>query len=193
MLNCDPVTTNMADEIRRIGLNFEDAEKGVHGVEAMVESHTASISQLINAVHNSEHSAVSSTSTGEAREAKVPATEVRRTAANLEITSAQVATLTGQMHHWETMPEPELAKVEALELQVRLLMTRLEQSEHEVHALREEIRSRHHGAPPERDAARFSCHWRIGKKTGLLGEQISIIEACGYASGECNWDPDNEA
>ena len=39
-------------------------------------------------------------------------------AANLESTSAQVATLTGRMHHWETMPKPELAKVEALELQV---------------------------------------------------------------------------
>ena len=49
-----------------------------------------------------------------------------------------MATLTGRMHHWETMFKPELAKVEALELQVRLLMTRLEQSEHEVHALREE-------------------------------------------------------
>ena len=31
MLNCDRVTTNMAEEIRRIGLNFEDAEKRVHG------------------------------------------------------------------------------------------------------------------------------------------------------------------
>ena len=86
VLNCDRVTTNMAEEIRRIGLNFEDAEKRVHGVEA---------------------------------------------------------------HHWETMPKPELAKVEALELQVRLLMTRFEQSEHEVHALREEIRTRPHGGPPE--------------------------------------------
>ena len=32
---------------------------------------------------------------------------------------------------------------------MRLLMTRLEQSEHEVHALRKEIRSRPHGGPPE--------------------------------------------
>ena len=139
VLNCDQVTTNMAQKIRRIGLNFEDAKKQVHGVEAMVESHKASISQLIHRVHNLEHPAVASKSTEEVGEAKVPATEVRRIAANLEITSAQVATLTGQMHHWGTMPKPELAKVEALELQVRLRMTRLEQSEHEVHALREEI------------------------------------------------------
>ena len=69
------------------------------------------------------------------------ATEVICIAANLEITSAQVATLPGQMHHLEIMPKPQLAKVEALEFQVRLLMTRLEQSEHEVHALRGEIRT----------------------------------------------------
>ena len=79
----------------------------------------------------------------------VTATEVRRIAANLESTSAQVATLTGRMHHRETIPKLELAKVEALELQVRLLMTRLEQSEHEVHSLREEIRTRTHGGPPQ--------------------------------------------
>ena len=113
VLNCDRVTTNMVEEIRRIGLNFEDAEKRVHGVEAMAESHKASISKLINWVHNLEHPAVLSTSTGEAGEAKVPATEVRRISANLEVPSAQVATLTGQMHHWETMPKPELAKVNA--------------------------------------------------------------------------------
>ena len=149
VLNCDRVTTNMAEGIRRIGSNFEDAEKRVHGVEAMPESHKISISQFISRVHNLKHPAVSSTSTGEAGEAKVPTTEVRRIAANLEITSAEVAKLTGQMHHWETMPKPELARVEALELQVRLLMTRLAQSEHEVHALREEIRTRPHGGPPE--------------------------------------------
>ena len=34
VLNCDRVTTNMAEENRRIGLNFGDAEKQVHGVEA---------------------------------------------------------------------------------------------------------------------------------------------------------------
>ena len=38
VLNCDRVTTNMAEEIRRIGLNFEDAEKRVHGVEAMAKA-----------------------------------------------------------------------------------------------------------------------------------------------------------
>ena len=95
VLNCDRVTTNMAEEIWRIGLNVEDAEKQVHSVEAMVESHKASISQLINAVHNLEHPAVSSTSTGKVGEATVPATEVRRKAANPKSTSAQVATLTG--------------------------------------------------------------------------------------------------
>ena len=47
------------------------------------------------------------------------------------------------------MTKPESAKVEALELQVRLLMTRLEQSEHDVHALREDIRTRPQGGPPE--------------------------------------------
>ena len=149
VLNCDRVTSNVSEEIRRIGLNFEDAEKQVHGVEAMAESHKESIFQLINAVHNLEHPAVSPTSAGEAGEAKMPTTEVRRIAANLESTSVQVATLSGRMHHWETMPKPELAKVEALELQVRLLMTRLEQREHDVHALREEIRTRLHGGPPE--------------------------------------------
>ena len=135
--------------IRRIGLGFEDAEKRVHGVEAMAESQKASISQLINRVHNLEHPAVSSTSTGEVGEAKVPATEVRCIAANLGSTSAQLATLTGRMHHWETMPKPELAKVEALEVQVRLLMTGLEQSEHGVHLLRQEIRTQPHVGPPE--------------------------------------------
>ena len=149
VFNCDRVTTNMAEEIRRIGLNFEDAEERVHGVEAMAEIHKASLSQLINLVHNLVQPAVSSTYTGEAGEAKVPATEVRRIVANLEITSAQVATLGGQMHHCKTMPNLGWAKVEALELQVRLLMTRLEQSEHEVHALREEIRTRPHGGPPK--------------------------------------------
>ena len=39
---------------------------------------------------------------------------------------------------------------------MRLLMTRLEQSEHEVHALREEIRTRPHGGPPE--GMRFDSH-----------------------------------
>ena len=149
VLNCDRVTTNMAEEIWRMGLNFEDAEKRVHGVETMAESHQASISQLVNQVHKLEQPAVSSTSTGEVGDAKVPATEVRGIAANPEITSAQVATLTGEMHDWETIFKLQLANVEALELQVRLLMTRLEKSEHEVHALREEIRTRPHGGPPE--------------------------------------------
>ena len=99
----------MADEIWRIGLNFGDAEERVHGVEAMVESHKASTSQLINRVHNLEHPAFSSTSTGEVGKAKVPATELRHIAANLDSTRAQLATLTGRMHHSETMSKPELA------------------------------------------------------------------------------------
>ena len=99
VLNCDQVTTNMAEKIRQTGLNFGDAEKRVHGIEAMAESHKASISQLINRIHNLEHPALSSTSTGEVGEATVPATEVRRMAADLESTSAEVATLTGRMHH----------------------------------------------------------------------------------------------
>ena len=45
VLNCDRVTTNMADEIWRMGLNFEDAKKRLHGVEAMAESHKASFSR----------------------------------------------------------------------------------------------------------------------------------------------------
>ena len=78
VLNGDRVAANMAEEIRRIGLNFEDAEKRVHGVEALAESHKASLSQLINRVHNLELPAVSSTSIGEAGE------ETRRIAANLQ-------------------------------------------------------------------------------------------------------------
>ena len=55
------------------------------------------------------------------------------------------------MHKWprsraectigKLYPSRNGRRVEALELQVRLLMTRLEQSEHEVHALREEIQT----------------------------------------------------
>ena len=109
MLNCDPVTTNMAEEIRRIGLNLEDAQKRVHGVEAMEESQKASFSQLITREHNLEHPAVLSTSRGEVGEAKVRTTEVRRITANLGSTIAQVATLTRRMHHWETMPKLKAA------------------------------------------------------------------------------------
>ena len=52
----------------------------------------------------------------------MPSTEVRRIAAYREISSAPVTTLTGRMHNWEAMPKLELAKVEALELQVVLGM-----------------------------------------------------------------------
>ena len=182
VLNCDRVTTNMAEEIRLIGLNFEDAKKRVHGVEAMVESQKASIFQLINRVHNLEHPAASSTCTGEVGEAMVPAKEVRRIAANLESTSAQVATLTGQTHHWETMPKPELAKVEALELQVRLLMTRLERSEHEVHVLREEIRTRPHGGPPEGMRPDSHVVGELRRKLEFLGNKYQLLKHAGTPS-----------
>ena len=120
MLNCDRVTTNMAEEIRRIGLNFGDAEKRVHGVEAMVESHT--------------------------------------------------------------MPKPELAKVEALELQVRLLMTRLEQSEHEVHALRVEIRTRPHGGPPERIRPDSHVIGELQRKLESLENKYQLLKHAGTPS-----------
>ena len=179
VLYCDRVTTNMAEEIRRIGLNFGDAKKRVHGLEAMVESHKASLSQLINRVHNLEHPAVSSTSTGEVGEVKVPAAEVRRIAANLESTSAQVATLTGRMHHWETMSKPESAKVEALELQVRLLMTRSDKSEHEVHALREEIRTRPHGGPAEGMRPDSHVIGELQRKLGSLDNKYQLLKHAG--------------
>ena len=179
VLNCDRVTTNVAEEIWRIGLNFEHAEKRVHGVEAMVESQKASFSQLINRIHNLEHPAISSTSTGEVGEAKVPATEVRRIAAILEITSAQVAMLTGKMHHWETIPKQELAKVEAVELQGRLLMTWLEQSGHEVHALREKIRTRPHGGPSE--GMRLDSHviGELQRKLQSLENKYQLLKHAG--------------
>ena len=186
VLNCDRVSTNMAEEIQRIGLNFGDAGKRVHGVEAMAESQKASLFQLINWVHNLEHPAVSSTSTGEVGEATVPATEVRRIAANLESTSAQVATLTGPMHHWETMPKLQLAKVEALELQVRLLMTRLEQSEHEVHALREEIQTRPHGGPPEGMRSDSHVIGELQRKLESLENKYQMLKYAGTPPTSCD-------
>ena len=122
VLNCDRVTTNMAEEIRRIGLNFEVAEKPVHGVEAMAESHKA------------------------------------------------------------TMPKPKLAKVEALELQVRLLMTRLEQSEHEVHALREEIRTRPHGGPAEGMRPDSHVIGEVQRKLESLENKYQLLKHAGTPS-----------
>ena len=189
VLNCDQVTTNMAEEIRRIGLNFDEAEKQVHGVEALAESHKASSSQLIHRVHNLEHPAVSSRCTGEAGETRVPATDARRIAATLESTSAQVATLTGRMHHWEIMPKPELAKVEALKLQVRLLMTRLEQSEHEVHALREEIRTRPHGGQPEGMRSDSHVIGELQRKMQSLENKYQLLKHAGMSSVTPFWIP----
>ena len=119
VLNCDRVTTNVAEEIRRIGLNFGDAKKRVHGVEAMVESH---------------------------------------------------------------MPKPELANVEALELQVRLLMTRSGQSEHEVHALREEIRTRPHGGPPEGMRSDYHVIGELQRKLESLENKYQLLKHAGTPS-----------
>ena len=120
VLNCDRVTTNMAEEIRRIGLNFEDAGKRVHGVEAMVESHT--------------------------------------------------------------MPKLELAKLEALELQVRLLITRLEQSDHEVHARREEIRTRPHCGPPEGMQPDSHVIGELQRKSESLENKYQLLNHAGTPS-----------
>ena len=122
VLNCDRVTTNMAEKIRRIGLNFEDAEKRVHGVEAMAESHKA------------------------------------------------------------TMPKPELAKVEALELQVRLPMTRSEQCEHEVHALRKEIQTRPHGGPFEGMRSDSHVIGELQRKLESLEIKYQLLKHAGTPS-----------
>ena len=116
VLNCDRVTTNMAEKIRRIGLNFGDAEKRLHGVEAMMESH---------------------------------------------------------------MPKPDMAKVEALQLQVRLLMTRLQQSEHEVHALSEEIRTRPHGVPPEGMRSDSHVIGELQRKLESLENEYQLLKHAG--------------
>ena len=119
MLNCDRITTNMAEEIRRIGLNFGAAENWVHVVEAMVESH---------------------------------------------------------------MPKPELAKVEALELHMRLLMTQFEQSEHEVHALREEIRTRPHGGPPKGMRSDSHVIGELQRKLESLENNHQLLKHAGTPS-----------
>ena len=77
------------------------------------------------------------------------------------------------------MPKPELAKVEALELQVRLLMTRLGQSEHEVHALREEIRTRHHGGPPERIRSDSHVTGELQRKLQSLENKYQLLKHAG--------------
>ena len=112
VLICDRVTTNMAEEIRRIGVNLEDAQKLVHGVEAMAESHKA------------------------------------------------------------TMPKPELAKVEA----------RLEQSEHEVHALREEIWTRPHGGPPEGRRPDSHVIGALQRKLESLENKYQLLKHAGTPS-----------
>ena len=104
---------------------------------------------------------------------------MRRIAANLESTSAQVATLTGRMHHWESMPKPELAKVEALEIQGQLLMTGMVQSEHEVHALREEIRTRPHGGPPEGMRSDSHVIGKLQRKLECLENKYQLLKHAG--------------
>ena len=83
------------------------------------------------------------------------------------------------MHHWETMPKPESARVVALELQVPLLMTRLEQSEHEVHALREEIRTRPHGGPPERLQPDSHVIGELQRKLESLENEYQLLKYAG--------------
>ena len=90
-----------------------------------------------------------------------------------------MATLMGRMDHWETMPKPELAKVEALELQVRLLMTRLGQSEHEVHALREEIRTRPHVGPPEETRQDSHVIGELQRKLESLENKYQLLKHAG--------------
>ena len=77
------------------------------------------------------------------------------------------------------MPKPALAKVEALEVHVLLIMTRLEQSEHEVHALREEIRTRPHGGPPE--GMRPDSHdiGELHKKMESLENKYQLLKYAG--------------
>ena len=80
------------------------------------------------------------------------------------------------------MPKPELARLEALELQVRLLMTRLEQSEHEVHALREEIRTRPHGGPPKGMRPDSHVIGELQRKLESLENKYQLLKQVGTPS-----------
>ena len=90
-----------------------------------------------------------------------------------------MSTLTGEMHHCETMPKAKFANIEALELQVRLLMTRLEQSEHDVHALREEIWTRPHGGPPEGMRPDSHVIGQLQRKKESLENKYQLLKHAG--------------
>ena len=77
------------------------------------------------------------------------------------------------------MPKPEYAKVEALELQVRLLMTRLEQSEHEVHALREDTGTGPHGGPPEGMRSDSHVTRELQRKLESLENKYQLLKHAG--------------
>ena len=66
-----------------------------------------------------------------------------------------------------------------MELQVRLLMTRLEQSEHEVHALREEIRTRPHGGPPEGMRPDSHVIGELQRKLEFLENKYQLLKYAG--------------
>ena len=93
-----------------------------------------------------------------------------------------MATPTGRMHHWETMPKPESAKDWALEFQVRLLMTRFEQSEHEVHAPREEIRTLPHGGPPKGMRSDSHVIDELQRKLESLENKYQLLKYSGTPS-----------
>ena len=95
--------------------------------------------------------------------------------------------LTGQMHHWGTVPKPDYAKVEALELQVPLLMTRLEQSRHKVHALREEIWTRPHGGPPEGMRPDFHVIGELQRKLESLKNKHQLLNHAGTPPVNPTW------
>ena len=62
---------------------------------------------------------------------------------------------------------------------MRLLMTRLEQSEQEVHALREEIGTRPHGGPPERMRSDFHVIGELQRKLESLENKYQLLKHAG--------------
>ena len=62
---------------------------------------------------------------------------------------------------------------------MRLLMTRLEQSEHGVHALREEIRTRPHGGPPEGMRSDSHVIGELQRKLESLENKYQLLKYAG--------------
>ena len=58
-------------------------------------------------------------------------------------------------------------------------MTRLEQSEHEVHALREELRTRPHGGPPEGMRPDFHGIGELQRKLESLENKYQLLKHVG--------------